>query len=170
MNEGAVIRAVCAPRSFAMNPDDCLVKSCVCSNDRLLMTPVIRGVLFFLPAPGRRARSLRPLGALQPCSVGGLGLLRLRPAGMAAQAAPPAPGWPPCSRLRTSAGSPATSARPAPAAPPPPGVMAASLGKMPTTRVRRLIYSLTRLSRLVLQTFRQCWCGKWRNASTSSLA
>jgi hypothetical protein len=106
VNEGAVIRAVCAPRSFAMNPDDCLVKSCVCSNDRLLMTPVIRGVLFFLPAPGRRARSLRPLGALQPCSVGGLGLLRLRPAGMAAQAAPPAPGWPPCSRLRTSAGSP----------------------------------------------------------------
>jgi len=32
-------------------------------------------------------------------------------------------------------------------------VIAASLGKMPTTRVRRLISSLTRSSRLVLQTF-----------------
>ena len=50
------------------------------------------------------------------------------------------------------------------------GVIAASLGKMPTTRVRRLISSLTRSSRLVLQTFLQCWSGKWRKASTSSLA
>jgi hypothetical protein len=31
--------------------------------------------------------------------------------------------------------------------------LAASLGKMPTTLVRRLISSLTRSSRLVLQTF-----------------
>jgi len=49
-------------------------------------------------------------------------------------------------------------------------VIAASLGKMPTTRVRRLTSSFTRSSRLVLQTFRQWGCGKWRKASTSSLA
>jgi len=49
-------------------------------------------------------------------------------------------------------------------------VMAASLEMIPTTRVRRLTSSFPRSSRLVLQTLRQLGCGKWRNASTSSLA
>ena len=48
--------------------------------------------------------------------------------------------------------------------------LAATLGKMPTTLVRRLISSFTRSSRLVLQTFFQWSLGKWRKASTSSLA
>lgn len=49
-------------------------------------------------------------------------------------------------------------------------MIAASLGKISTTLVRRLISSLTRSSRLVLQTFFQWALGRWRKASTSSLA
>ena len=49
-------------------------------------------------------------------------------------------------------------------------MIAASLGKMPTTLVRRLISLLSRSSGLVLQILRQCSCGKCRNASTSSRA
>jgi hypothetical protein len=49
-------------------------------------------------------------------------------------------------------------------------VIAASLGKMPTTFVRRLISLLSRSSGLVLQILRQCSYGKCRNASTSSRA
>ena len=48
--------------------------------------------------------------------------------------------------------------------------IAASLGKMPTTLVRRLISLFRRSSGLVLHTLRQCSCGKWRKASTSSRA
>ena len=57
--------------------------------------------------------------------------------------------------------------------------IAASLGKMPTTLVWRLITALpsapigatfSRSSGLVLQILSQCSCGKWRNASTSSRA
>ena len=49
-------------------------------------------------------------------------------------------------------------------------MIAALLGKMPTTRVRNLISSLTRSNRLVLPLFFQCGCGKWEKASTSSRA
>ena len=49
-------------------------------------------------------------------------------------------------------------------------VIEASFGKIPTTRVRRLTSSLRRSSRLVLHTFFQWGCGKWRKARTSSLA
>jgi hypothetical protein len=48
--------------------------------------------------------------------------------------------------------------------------LAASLGKIPTTLVLGLISSFTHSSRMVLQTFFQWSLGKWRKASTSSLA
>ena len=57
--------------------------------------------------------------------------------------------------------------------------IAASLGKMPSLQVRRLITALLsaprcatlkRSSRLVHQTFFQRWEGKWRKARMSSLA
>ena len=41
-------------------------------------------------------------------------------------------------------------------------VIEASFGKIPTTLVRRLTSSLRRSSRLVLHTFFQWGCGKWR--------
>ena len=49
-------------------------------------------------------------------------------------------------------------------------VIEASFGTMPTTRVRRFTSSFSRSSRLVLHTFFQWGCGKWRNANTSSRA
>ena len=48
--------------------------------------------------------------------------------------------------------------------------IAASLGKMPTTLVRRLISLFNRSSGLVLQILRQCSWRKCRKASTSHVA
>src|SRR5690349_5352804 len=49
-------------------------------------------------------------------------------------------------------------------------MMAARLGKMPTTSVRRLTSLLRRSCGLLLQICRQCSCGKLAKASTSGPA
>ena len=49
-------------------------------------------------------------------------------------------------------------------------ITAASFGKMPTTRERRLISLLRRSRGLVDQILRQCYLGNAANAKTSALA
>ena len=122
------------------------------------------------PASGRRSRPLRPVGR---CSLDPLGSASCLPqalracwlgmspsSGMVAMLSAENMRRPSSCQCSCCSSSTAPTRR----------VIEASLGKIPTTRVRRLISSFTRSSRLVLQILRQWSLGKWRKASTSSLA
>ena len=121
------------------------------------------------PAPGRRSRPLRPVGrcSLDPlgpasCLSQALRACRLvsPSSGMVAMLSAENMRRPSSCQCSCCSSSTAPTRR----------VIEASVGKIPTTRVRRLISSFTRSSRLVLQILRQWSLGKWRKASTSSLA
>ena len=87
-----------------------------------------------------------PCGGAATSITWGLRLALLRRWRSAGRGCRPDPGWRPCSQRRTCGDPPAASARAAPAAPPHQAdvdevgrrPLAASLGKMPTTLVRRL--------------------------------
>jgi hypothetical protein len=122
------------------------------------------------PAPGRRSRPLRPVGALQASITWGLRPAPLRRWRSAEQGG-----------LQLRDGGHALGGEHAAALQLPVLVLLQQhrphqagdggvVGEDADDTVRRLISSLTRSSRLVLQTLRQWCCGKWRNASTSSRA
>lgn len=112
------------------------------------------------PAPGRRSGQLRPVGR---CSHDHLGpayaccskALRAFRAGMSPSSGMAAMLSAENIRRPSSCQCSCCSSSTAPTR----RMIEASLGKIPTTRVLRLISSLIRSSRLVLQTFFQCSLG-----------